>query len=190
MTTGLRRFWIDCIQFLRFALGRAVFVRRDINLPVNELGSDTCKWAVNLECLPSGARVYTFGVGDDISFELELAKEKSVELTLFDPTPRSNAWIATQTLPAGITFRPWGIAAFDGEADFTPPDNPEHVSFSMLHAPGKQASETDSVVAEPDNTGMGCHLPVRRLVSIMAELGDTSIDLLKLDIEGGGVQRD
>jgi FkbM family methyltransferase len=64
----------------------------------------------------------------------------------------------------------YGLAVIDGDVTFYPPENPEHVSHSMLERP-ETANRVISV-------------PVRSLPSIMKELGHESIDVLKMDIEG------
>jgi hypothetical protein len=58
----------------------------------------------------------------------------------------------------------------DGNLTFNPPENSEHVSHTLLDRP-TTASRAISV-------------PVKRLSTIMAELGHTHIDILKMDIEG------
>jgi hypothetical protein len=56
-------------------------------------------------------------------------------------------------------------------ASFAPPKNPLHISHSLLDAAGDGAAER-------------IELQVRRLQTLMAELGHTTLDVLKMDVEG------
>jgi FkbM family methyltransferase len=114
--------------------------------------------------------VYSFGVGCDVSFDQELIALRGVTVHAFDPTPRSIEWVKAQALPKAFVFHPWGIAGFDGTATFHPPENPTHVSHTLL-AKGEPASGAFEV-------------PVFRLKTIMDKLGHDRIDILKMDVEG------
>jgi hypothetical protein len=48
---------------------------------------DGGKWLSNSQSLKPGAVVYSFGVGDDISFDVEMAGLFGSEVHAFDPTP-------------------------------------------------------------------------------------------------------
>jgi FkbM family methyltransferase len=109
------------------------------------------------------------GVGEDISFDLELIRRFGVTVHAFDPTPRSIAWVRGRARPEQFIFHPYGIAAQDGFRQFTPPLDPSHVSHTVL----KRHSPWEAI-----------EVPVCRLSTIMRDLGHASIDLLKMDIEG------
>jgi FkbM family methyltransferase len=113
---------------------------------------------------------YSFGVGHDISFDLEIISRFGCTVHAFDPTPRSTDWVRHQALPEGFQFHDYGLGNIDGLATFTPPADPTHVSYSMS-APGSTHGKDES-------------FPVRRLQSIAADLRHDAIDLLKMDIEG------
>src|SRR5438309_12554 len=51
-----------------------------------------------------------------------------------------------------------------------PPENPEHISHTILNRPSTEE--------------FAITVPVRKLSTIMGELGHNSIDILKMDIEG------
>lgn len=138
--------------------------------PLQNYGSEYGGWTIDPTDLNEQSTVYSFGVGRDISFDLSLIVAFGCHIHAFDPTPRSIAWIKTQDLPPEFHFHPFGIAAYDGHASFHPPQNPRHVSYSVL-----QVSESAGETVEA---------PVHTLQTIMKRLGHDRLDLLKMDIEG------
>lgn len=139
-------------------------------LPKVHLGSAYGGYALCTEGLDSSSIVYSVGLGEDISFDLALIERVGCMVYGFDPTPRSIAWVRAQTLPASFVLLPFGLADYDGVASFTPPANPAHVSHSL--------------VARAEDGRDRIDLPVRRLATLMQELGHRHIDVLKMDIEG------
>jgi len=137
------------------------------------LGKEGARWCICPDDLSADSLVYSFGVGEDVSFDLQLIEQCGARVYAFDPTPQSIAWVHSQVLPDGFVFHPYGVAAFDGICRFLAPENPAHVSHTIL--------------ARPSLPG-GLDLPVHRLLTIMKMLGHTSIDLLKMDIEGAEYQ--
>ena len=133
------------------------------------LGNTGARWCVCPQDLSTSSVVYSFGVGEDISFDLALIERFGLRVQAFDPTPQSIEWLQTQTVPREFVFHGYGVAGFDGNCAFLPPENPAHVSHSMV------ARETSRPAIE---------VAVRRLGTIMKMLGHEHIDLLKMDIEG------
>jgi FkbM family methyltransferase len=132
------------------------------------LGTEYGGYAVLPELIPRGALVYSAGLGEDISFDLALIERFGCVVHGFDPTPRSLAWLAEQKLPPSYTVHGYGIAHRDGTASFLAPKNPAHVSHSVLAG----------------HEGERIEFPVKRLVTVLRELGHERVELLKLDIEG------
>jgi FkbM family methyltransferase len=164
---------VDLMRFgrrmIRSAAGRDVGYFRQIRASRLRLGAHGASWCVCPEGLGSDSVVYSFGVGEDVSFELALIDQFRLRVDAFDPTPRSLMWIKAQSLPSLFRLHEIGLAAWDGTAPFNPPKDPRHVSYSMVRAAGH----------EP-----GVYAPVCRLSTIAAMLGHASIDVLKMDIEG------
>ena len=134
------------------------------------LGTEYGGYAVCPAGVGAESVVYSFGVGCDVSFDVELIKARQVTVHAFDPTPKSIEWVKTQQLPAEFVFHPWGIADFDGTASFHAPKDPTHVSHTLL---------------DGGNVGTGTvDVPVFRLRTIMERLGHDRLDILKMDIEG------
>jgi FkbM family methyltransferase len=133
-------------------------------------GSDYGGWPVIDGSLDSHAVVYSFGVGEDVSFDLALIERFGVTVHAFDPTPRCMEWLGRQTLPARFCFHDYGIAAQDGMVEFFPPVNPQHVSYSLQPTIDRGSAPVIR--------------PVHRLATIMSMLGHMELQLLKMDIEG------
>jgi FkbM family methyltransferase len=152
--------------------GRDLFQRVQVNCPTRSLGSDYGGWSVATTGLGPASIVYSFGVGEDISFDTALIEAFGMPVHAFDPTPRSAIWLESQSLPAEFMFHPYGLADHNGTMAFYEPKNRHHVSHSTL-----SHGEVDESRAHK--------WQVRRLDSIMNELGHQTIDVLKMDIEGG-----
>jgi FkbM family methyltransferase len=133
------------------------------------LGNPGACWCVCPDDLSETSVVYSIGVGEEISFDLELMRRFRLEVHAFDPTPRSIGWVHSQSLPEKFVFHPYGVADYDGVCRFLPPKNPAHVSYTIL------LRQTPWPAVE---------VPVYRLITIMNMLGHTRIDVLKMDVEG------
>lgn len=144
--------------------------RPQISVPYHFHGTDYGGWPVIDGTLDSNSVIYSFGVGEDISFDLSVVEHFGCTLHAFDPTPKATAWIAAQSLPASMSFSAFGIAGADGDVHFFPPANPNDTSFSV--APGAKT------------TGSPFIAKAYRLGNIMKMLGDQRLDVLKMDVEG------
>lgn len=114
--------------------------------------------------------VYSFGVGEDISFGLGLIERFHLTVHAFDPTPRSISWARSQQVPSQLLVHEYGIAGFDGHLKLYPPADPAHVSHSYVQAPGQN--------------GEAIEVEVKRLTTILTDLDSDELHVLKLDIEG------
>lgn len=152
-------------------LGRDLPYRTQIQCRCIRLGSEYGGWVIRPDWLERGSIVYSVGVGQDISFDLELIRRFGVVVHAFDPTPRSVEWVRAQSLPPQFVFHEIGLAEYDGSARFVLP-RADYVSYH---------------VGAADEGGIAAHAidaPVQRLSSIMRILGHQRVDLLKMDIEG------
>jgi hypothetical protein len=154
----------------------------------------------NLKLSGSESIVYCIGAGEDITHDVELAKKIGSKVYIFDPTPRaithvalvkdvldgvkepvdsprygggdSKYWgkiLAYEIASENLVFSPVGLYTEDTEVEFYYPDCKEYVSCTVLK--GQKGKECLKVA-------------VKKLSTIMAELGHDKIDLLKIDIEG------
>ncbi len=139
------------------------------HIPMEKHGSDHSGWTIEKDSLNPKSLVYSFGVGEEISFDLSIIEKYNCPIFAFDPTPRVHDWLSKQTLPNNFVFSPVGIAHENAVVKFFTPEIETHISHSS------QAKSEDAHFIE---------LPVARLSDIMKERGHRYLDILKLDIEG------
>lgn len=68
--------------------------RTQIKYPVAFLGSSYGGWSICPDLLDSKSIVYSLGIGEDISFDLELIERFGTSIYAFDPTPKSLDWLS------------------------------------------------------------------------------------------------
>ena len=127
-------------------------------------------WPVVMENLGPQSIIYAAGIGNDISFDMEIMEQTGAPVHAFDPTPSSLEWLRKQMIPERYHVHEIGLAGYDGTASFFVPENSNHVSHSIIYG---QLEERQSVT-----------VTVNRLETIMENLGHQYIDVLKMDIEG------
>lgn len=126
-------------------------------------------WVLWPDAVNESSIVYSFGVGDNVAWDLAMIERFGVTVHAFDPTPASIDWVARQKLPPQFCFHPLGISNFDGELDFYPPRKAGSTHYSQDRRGGQS----------PPVPGQ-----VRRLATILRELEHARVDVLKLDVEG------
>ena len=82
--------------------------------------------------LNSDSVIYSFGIGEDISFDESIIDEFNCIVFGFDPTPKSINWIHSQKLPRGFKFLEYGIGKTSGNVKFFLPKNKNNVSGSII----------------------------------------------------------
>lgn len=137
---------------------------------IETFGNEGAAWTFCPSAVLNNSIIYSFGVGRDVSFDLKMIETYQVNIHAFDPTQKAIEWVKQQQLPEKFHFHNFGLADYDGTATFYPPENPEHVSATMLDRPvtKQQAYEGE----------------VKRLKTIVTKLEHPGIDVLKMDIEG------
>jgi len=166
---GLRHSYQRIRRMIHVFRGSDLWQGVQQNCPKVSLGSEGASWCVSTEELSKTNIAYCLGVGEEISFDLELIRRFGVQVHGFDPTPRSIQWVRSQTLPEEFVFHEYGVADFDGTSRFLPPHDPQHVSHTML---------------QRESPWPAIEVPVYRVSTIMEMLGHSEINLLKMDIEG------
>jgi len=144
--------------------------RPDHMYECERIGSDYGGYHIVLTGISKSTIIYSLGVGEDASFDIALIERFGLTVHAFDPTPKSIVWVTSNNLSNNFKMHNVGIAAFDGEMTFYPPDNPSHVSHTIY----KRSEAAHDPIS----------FPVKRLSTVMKELGHSHIDVLKMDIEG------
>lgn len=137
---------------------------------LDDLGNEGFNWKFDPTPLDENARVLSFGIGTDISFEEALTEKYGCAVHCFDPTPQAMEHaIRVRQKNRLINAYPYGILSEDRMLSFFKPADPNAGSLSA------------------DNLGAGdsfIEVPVMRLRTIMLNLKIEHVDLLKIDIEG------
>ena len=153
----------------RWARGKGVYYFRDIRRPIEWHGSANNGWAILPGTVDDNSIVYSFGVGDNISFDLSLIEKYGVQIYAFDPTLQTAEWLRAEVVPAKFSYNPLALADRDGEIEFFAPVAGRKCHSSIEREPGQAPSY---------------RVPARRLKTIMQQLGHRRVDVLKIDIEG------
>lgn len=153
------------------------FLHRKIS-HLEDLGSRNlgCNWTVCTRDLGSGARIYSAGVGRDISFEHALADRFGAKIVLLDPSPTALETMKdASNQRAEFDFEPVALAGHTGLLDLAPPPDPEEGSWVSPASPQALGA------AVPEG---GIRVACSTLDDLMKKRGHSEIDLLKIDIEG------
>jgi FkbM family methyltransferase len=133
-------------------------------------GSGYASWVVPFRLLNQDSICYSLGVGEDISFDLDLIKRVGCNIFAYDPTPRAIVYAQKwQKKIPNFHFQPMGVWDKTEIMKFYAPVNREHVSHSILNI---------------QKTSTYFEASCKRLSTLMKENGHSKIDLLKMDIEG------
>lgn len=151
--------------------GDYAFLNKSINCEYKWYGNFYGGFYVNPTMLDEHSIVYSFGIGEDISFDRFIIEKHHCHVFGFDPTPKSINWIKNQELPSNFEFLNYGLSEKSGLFDFYLPKNPDWVSGSMVIQDNLDVNEKVSV-------------EMKSLDDIVSELRHEKIDLLKMDIEG------
>jgi hypothetical protein len=96
-------------------------------------GTELDGWCVCPDMITPDSIVYSFRVGQNISFDLAMMERFGVHIYAFDPTPDSIEWIQSQKLPAKFHLFEYGIANYDGTTVMRPAENMRwDKSYSIL----------------------------------------------------------
>ncbi|RYG17070.1 FkbM family methyltransferase, partial [bacterium] len=158
-------------RLAKMALGRMPWIRVEARVPKLFLGSDYGGWAFCPDLIDKGSVIYDFGIGHDASFPVALIERYGCVVHGFDPSGVEE-YVASLGLGDRFRFHPVGLADFDGEVEIRSQSATEGTSGTIL---GRDQLDVDT---------KGEKIEVKRLETLMKELGHSRIDLLKMDIEG------
>lgn len=140
------------------------------NHEMRHIGNEYGGYTVACDMLSDHPVVLSFGIGEDMSFEQGMIDE-GAEVYAFDPTPRAAKYVSDHNKSEKFHFDECGLSDIDGEVDFFFPKNKSFVSGSEVM--NSHLDETDRVKVK-----------MKTLDTVMAELGKTHFDVIKMDIEG------
>ncbi len=143
----------------------------DIKIEHSWMGNDYGGFPICEKDLSSDSVVFSFGIGEDISFDAALYNKYQSKMYLFDPTPKSIDFIKNSPMRDCFNFQAYGIGKISGKVDFHLPVNPNHVSGSMHDH--KNVSKVNTIQVD-----MKCWN------DLCGELNVKKVDVLKIDIEG------
>jgi FkbM family methyltransferase len=155
----------------RLATGRRTNIKPSVDCTRIWYGNSYGGFYVHPEKLNDQSIVYSFGIGEDISFDLAVIKNHNCRVYGFDPTPKSINWIKSQRLPANFSFNDYGINVESGTVEFSLPINQAHVSGSIV---------THSELDHQHKIAV----KMKSFEDITTGYEHKYIDLLKMDIEG------
>jgi FkbM family methyltransferase len=142
---------------------------------LQRFGSDYGGWFAPVERIGKDWIVYSFGVGQDTTFDEALIDRFGIQVHAFDPTNAAIEHIAQRRLSSAkarekLLFEPVGLWDIDGPVRFFEPKTRGWVgSYSALNLQG---------------TSKYVEVPCKALTTLMRERGHDHIDMLKMDIEG------
>lgn len=163
----LKEFDRSPAEFLKkYHTGLRTFVFDAVVDPVTmRIGTfeDGGKWVASPQDIKPGDVIYSFGVGHDVSFDLEMAGRFGCEVYMFDPSP---------AVEKGFADFKSGMSYGRGHLFYQP---------LGLGPVSMDPAKKDDLVIE----GKKC--PVKNMAEIARSLKHKRIDILKMDIEGGEV---
>jgi len=126
--------------------------------------------------IPSHPIVVSLGIGEDTRFDEALVANYDTDLYMYDPTPRSGRYISSRTQLKNAKFQEIAISDFDGTIE---------VYIDDLE--GGLETTTSVTVMQPKGSDSSHLVPCKSLITIIEEEKLAHIDILKIDIEGGGL---
>jgi len=137
---------------------------------IEKLGVGYGGWHVPTDMIQADWVVYSFGIGEDITFDVDMMERFGCIVHGFDPTPRAVAYIDREgeTYP-NFVFHSLGVWSEDTTIRFYNPRKEHFASYSILNL----RHQDDYIEAE-----------VKTIRSLMTQLGHDKVDLIKMDIEG------
>jgi FkbM family methyltransferase len=152
----------------RYRIFYGLLIRRNYKLATLGSRQNHCAWTFCPDGLNANSVIYSGGVGPDISFEHDLVRQFGCNIVLFDPSPPG---LETMSKPENkipqFKFHPVALAGRCGKLNFAPPLDPDGSSWFS------NANETGAL-----------EVPCVDLSTLLQQNNHTSIDLLKIDIEG------
>jgi FkbM family methyltransferase len=162
---------VNFIYFMHNKFNYKKYLRKQANYSHVWHGNNYGGFFIHEETLNSSSVIYSFGVGEDLSFDNSLVNLFNCRVYSFDPTPKSISWFKENNKSQNIQLHEYGISNESGVQVFYLPKNMQNVSGSCINHNGLDENNI---------------LPVQMytLIDITKMLNHNKIDILKMDIEG------
>lgn len=155
---------------IKHLLGRDLLISPKSSPDLEFFGTRYGGWSVPVGLVHKDSVVYSFGVGEDASWDLGLINSKGCVVHAFDPTPKSLDWAKREVSNPSFIMRPVALSDQDGILTLWLPANPDHVSASCKPSSG--------------HSNIKLEASAKTLSTLMEDLGHKRVDVLKMDIEG------
>ncbi len=153
----------------RVIVGKDFFYKTTKNVSAERIGSDYGGWWIATDSLNNKKlNIFSFGLGEDISFDTNMIGKYNVKLYGFDPTPKSIKYVESMSLGTDFILYKYALSDTVGTLTFNLPENESHISGSL-----ESISSTNKI-----------EVICKDLQTICEELNIYDIDILKMDIEG------
>jgi len=96
-------------RLVNTCLGRDLICSSDIHVRTERLGSEYGGWNIATDKIDASSVVYSFGIGEDVSFDVAMIERFGLTVHAFDPTPKSLKWLETQPLPRNFVLHEYGV---------------------------------------------------------------------------------
>ena len=156
--------------FLKRLIGKELRLTPEVDIHTVKDGG----WWFHPDGLGEDSVVWSLGIGEDVDFDLALIRRFNLRVDAFDPTPSTVEWLAARDMPTGFHFHPWAVTGEDGVLKMYP----------RVRKDGSKSTVMYTMVADDASRDGAIVVPAFCLASILAELGQHRVDLLKMDIEG------
>lgn len=167
----MKKIKVSLLLFYYIILNRSLFLKKQVTSNFKWFGNNYGGFYLNPVLLNENSIVYSIGIGEDVSFDLDIIKNFNCNVFGFDPTPKSISWVKSQNLNKLFVFNEYGISKYSGLVKFYLPQNKNHVSGSSRKNSNLDEKELISV-------------PMKSFLDIVNSYNHTEIDVLKIDIEG------
>ena len=175
------------------------------SIPLRTLGTAYGGWTIIDAPALRQASIVCCGAGEDVSFDVEMARDLACRVLIVDPTPRAVAHVRGMLALIGqspkgafvyggqqpleaydlrdislgqITLAEAALWTESGSVRFFAPRNPEHVSHSIVNIQNNMQAKQDGGYIE---------VPAVTLDELVEKIGNQQVELLKLDIEGAEI---
>lgn len=152
----------------RVAAGKDFFANyKCIDINKKKYGSDYGGWWICPDQINNDSVIISAGLGEDLSFDVELIKNYNCKIIGIDPTPKSIKYVESLNINNLILLK-CALSHSSGFITFNLPKDEKNISGSLEKIDSERTIEVES----------------KSLSKICKELSLEKIDILKMDIEG------